>query len=196
MTAHRRRGRTARITAIGAAAAIGAVALVGCASTDRADSPERSSPAITAAEEHLTAEHLFAAVALAEAQVPGGFVTSVEAEHRGLTWEVTVTSPEGAETTVELNFDGSELTGEPREERDDESDRAKHRERVAAATLDVRAAHDAVLGFVPGGRVSELGLDTENGRVVWEGDVITDAGMKQEIRIDAGTGELVPDPAP
>ena len=43
---------------------------------------------------------------------------------------------------------------------------------------------------VPGGRITELNLDDEAGRTVWEADVFDESQVKHEVAIDAVSGEV------
>ncbi|MDN6179264.1 MAG: PepSY domain-containing protein, partial [Micrococcaceae bacterium] len=74
---------------------------------------------------------------------------------------------------------------------DDEQDRQKHQDRVAAAKVDFKEAAAKFRDAVPDARITELGLDDEHGTTVWEGDLIDDAGAKHEVQIDAGSGDVL-----
>jgi len=51
-------------------------------------------------------------------------------------------------------------------------------------------AQEIALGVVPG-RVTEIELDDEDGRTVWEIDVAGEDGWEYDIDVDATTGEVV-----
>lgn len=55
-------------------------------------------------------------------------------------------------------------------------------------------AAGAVLKAVPGGRIESLELD-DDGRSLWEADVLTSAGAWREVHVDAGDGRVVADRA-
>ncbi|WP_280483121.1 PepSY domain-containing protein [Nocardia cyriacigeorgica] len=74
---------------------------------------------------------------------------------------------------------------------EDDADKAKHRDRIRAARVDYRAAADSVLREVPGGTITELNLDSDNGTTVWESDVIDPSGTKHEVTIDAVSGRVM-----
>lgn len=128
--------------------------------------------------------------ATAVAAVPGSVLVSIESEH-DQTWEAQVVTPDGVEHHVDVTSDGSSVVGTPRIDDQDDADRAKHRDRVQAATLDYTAATAALLTEVPGGSVTELNLDSDNGTTVWEADVIDGSGTKHEVTIDAATGTVL-----
>ncbi|PTR31568.1 peptidase YpeB-like protein [Rhodococcus sp. OK519] len=128
--------------------------------------------------------------ATAVAAVPGSVLISIESEH-DQTWEAQVVTSDGVEHHVDVSADGATVIGAPRIDNEDESDRAKHRDRVQAATLDYTAAAAAVLTAVQGGSITELNLDNDNGTTVWEADVIDGAGTKHEVTIDAATGQVL-----
>ncbi|MFM1724892.1 PepSY domain-containing protein [Rhodococcus sp. PAM 2766] len=128
--------------------------------------------------------------ATAVAAVPGSVLVSIETEHDG-TWEAQVVTPDGVEHHVDVSSEGATVLGTPRVDDEDEADRAKHRDRVQAATLDFAAAAAAMLAEAPGGAVTELNLDTDNGTTVWEADVLDGSGTKHEVTIDAATGTVI-----
>jgi uncharacterized membrane protein YkoI len=122
------------------------------------------------------------------AAVPGSTLISIETEEGGRTWEVQVVGKDGTEHQVDVEA-GKVVSG-PTTENEDQSDKTKHRDRVAAAKLDYAQAADKIAAAVPEGRVTELNLDTEQGKTVWESDVITPNGTKHEVTVDATTGQV------
>jgi uncharacterized membrane protein YkoI len=78
----------------------------------------------------------------------------------------------------------------PTTEEEDAGEKAKHRERVSAAKLDYARAADKIIATFPEGRITELNLDTRQGKTVWESDVVTPDGTKHDVAVDAATGTL------
>jgi uncharacterized membrane protein YkoI len=58
------------------------------------------------------------------------------------------------------------------------------------ATIDQAAAEKAALDAVPG-TVKEAELGDENGFVVWEVEVQVSDGTFQEVKVDAGNGQIL-----
>lgn len=134
---------------------------------------------------------LLAAGKTALGTVSGSTVISIESERNDTRWEVQVVTSDGVEHELETSKDGSSVLRGPRTSDDDASDRAKHRRRVSAAKIDYRRAADIMAKAVPQGRITELNLDTERGKTVWEGDVRINPGTKHEVKIDAANGEVI-----
>lgn len=119
-----------------------------------------------------------------------GTVTSIDDEDRGTRWEVEVTTANGTQNDIETSADGKAVLRGPTPEQDDAEDKAKHRQRVADAKIDFRKAVEIISGAAPG-RITELELDSHNGKTVWEADVVDNSQTKREVRIDAGTGTVL-----
>lgn len=134
-------------------------------------------------------EQLLAAAKLAQSEAGGGAVISVDLEDRGNAWEITVAGADGTETEVVISADGKTVVSPPRVEQDDAEDKAETAATVAAAKLDLAAAIDAALAAAPG-FVTEIALDTDNGRTLWEADILS-GDIMQRVDLDAGTGEVV-----
>ncbi|MGP4098757.1 PepSY domain-containing protein [Nonomuraea sp. KM90] len=122
------------------------------------------------------------------AAVPGSTLISIETEQDGRIWEVQVVGKDGTEH--QMDVESGKVVSGPTTEEEDAEDKAKHRERVAAATLDYAQAADKIAATVPEGRVTELNLDMEQGKTVWESDVVTPDGTKHEVVLDAATGTV------
>jgi uncharacterized membrane protein YkoI len=178
-----------------------ALAFTGCSGGDDAATPGRTatpapSSAAPASEspsagssDRADVRAVSAAGRMALEAVPGGTVTSVEAERGGSAWEVHVVTADGTSHEVAVSADGSKVLATPTAEADDAADRAKHRDRAKAATVDFAKA--ASIAAVHGTQLRELELDTQGGRTVWEADVVDDARGKHKVTIDAGTGEVI-----
>lgn len=133
---------------------------------------------------------LLAAADTARNSVPGSTVSSIETENDDTRWKVQVVTTDGVEHEVEVAADGTKVLSGPVTKPEDAKDTAKHRSRIQAAKLDVRAAIDAVTKAVDG-RVTELNLDDHEGTTVWEADVVDPANAKHDVSIDAATGAVV-----
>ncbi|MEV4080371.1 PepSY domain-containing protein [Nonomuraea fuscirosea] len=121
------------------------------------------------------------------AAVPGSTLISIETEEGGRTWEVQVVGKDGTEH--QMDVEAGKIVNGPTTEDEEQSDKTEHRDRVAAAKLDYAQAADKITAAVPEGRITELNLDTERGKTVWESDVITPNGTKRQLTIDATTGQ-------
>lgn len=122
------------------------------------------------------------------AEVGKGAVYSVEEEDEDdrAVWEVQVVTPDGTKHELYVSRDGRSVVRAPKaEERS-----AKYRQRVQAAKLDFEQAVRAILDEVPGAVIEELGLDTEDGTVVWEADAQDGSGTDISLEIDAATGAV------
>lgn len=135
------------------------------------------------------AGRLIAAGTTALNKVGHGTVTSIDAEHGGRIWEVDVVTGGGAEHEVHVSRDGSAVVSGPRTKHEDADDRAENQREVRGAKLGYRAAAKKILA-ARHGRMTELNLDEERGRVVWESDV-HHGGTKYEVTIDAASGKVI-----
>ncbi|TYB54190.1 metallopeptidase [Nonomuraea sp. PA05] len=153
------------------------------ASSPSASSPPGSSPAGSPG-----AGDLKQAAQAALGAVPGSTLVSIETEENGRLWEVQVVGKDGTEH--QLDVESGKVVAGPTTEQEDADDKAKHRARVSAAKLDYAQAADKIAAAVPEGRVTELNLDTEQGKTVWEADVIGADGAKHEVAVDAATGAV------
>ena len=123
-------------------------------------------------------------------------MTAIDSERNGTVWEVHVVTSDGTEYEMDISADGSELVSGPTADADDAEDKAEHLNQVNAAAIDYREAAKRMLAAVPGGRITELELDSEHGKTVWEADVIDESGAKHSIQIDAGDGSVLRDSTP
>lgn len=205
MTRHTGLSRGTARTLLTGTTAIAALALLaGCASSPAPSDPAATAPATNSAaptaspstpadDAAATADNgpLLAAVALAIAEVPGSALTSIELEDNGNEWEVDVANTDGVEFRVEVTADGSRVLTGPTEDDDDDEDRAKHRDRLAQATLDLPAVVAAIAAEAGDRRITELSLDSRrDGRVVWEAELEGDSA-RDEVDIDAATAEVL-----
>ncbi|WP_280464004.1 PepSY domain-containing protein [Nocardia carnea] len=133
---------------------------------------------------------LYRAGNTATGAVPGSTLISIETERDGR-WEVQVVTADGTEHEMDISSDGATVTRGPTAKTEDEDDKTEHRDRTQAARLDYRAAADKVLTEVPNGTITELNLDGRNGTTVWEADVLDSSQAKQEVTVDAGSGQIL-----
>ncbi|NJP87869.1 metallopeptidase [Nonomuraea sp. FMUSA5-5] len=150
--------------------------------------PQGTPGATTAPQGTPGAGDLKQAARAALGAVPGSTLVSIETEENGRLWEVQVVGQDGTEH--QLDVESGKVVGGPTTEEEDAADKAKHRARVSAAKLDYAQAADKIAAAVPEGRITELNLDTEQGKTVWEADVLTPGGTKHEVAIDAATGTV------
>ncbi|MFC5832015.1 PepSY domain-containing protein [Nonomuraea insulae] len=120
--------------------------------------------------------------------VPGSTLISIETEENGRLWEAQVVGKDGTEH--QMDVESGKVVSGPTTEEEDAEDKVKHRDRVAAAKLDYAQAADKIVAAVPEGRITELNLDREQGKTVWEADVVTPDGTKHEVAVDAATGTV------
>ncbi|MFA1543018.1 PepSY domain-containing protein [Actinomadura monticuli] len=64
------------------------------------------------------------------------------------------------------------------------------RPEAAEAAVSIAQAADAALKAVPG-TVAEVELEDENGRTVWEVDVLSGSGERRDVTVDAGDGKVL-----
>ena len=208
---------TAAIVSAGAAALL----LVGCASgqpdlTVRQTAPERSSEQSTtqlegSGDEGTTDTKTGAAdtageVAAGETSLdqmispeqaaevalkahPNTQVAGIDLERtRGTTaWEVKLLSDQG-EWEVSVDVITGQIVKDEQEETHCSDEDCRW---VTLAKLNYKQALTRMLEAVPGGQVVELEIDDEDGRPVWEADIMTDHHEKHEVKIDAETGEVL-----
>ncbi len=127
---------------------------------------------------------------LALKQVPDSTLISIETEKNDTEWEVQVVTSDGVEHEMNISADGTEVVDKPRTKDEDSEDKKKHQDRVKAATLDFKQATQKIEEEVSGGKITELNLDGEGNKTVWEADVMVDS-IKREVQIDAGSGAVL-----
>ncbi len=125
------------------------------------------------------------AAAIALQRVPGGTVVDIDpgVESGQAVWEVLVRRPDNTGLEIYLNAITGAVLRQERESLPREALRPGPAVTVQQAIATATAA-------VPGGRVNAIDLDTENGRTVWDVDVIG-AGGRSAITIDAATGRIL-----
>lgn len=197
------------LAASGALVMTGALGLAGCTSSttpseesdmsaqSAAPTMDQQSDQMSSGEQSgtgaatTTHEMLLSAARVAEGQVPGSKAAGVDLERDLNQWEVKVIGPDGTSYQVMVSIDGENVVSEAKAQQESDSDRSEHLERLAGAELDLAGALDRLEQEFPGAAVEEISLDSDGGKVVWEIDLIDGAGAKQDVTLDAQTGELV-----
>jgi len=130
---------------------------------------------------------LLAAGALGAKEVSGGTGVSIESERAG--WEVHVVSNSGDEQQLRTDDSGKKLASGPTDDRPDAEDRAENQQ-FAQAAISYKRAVKAVEGEADGAEIRELSLDRDNGRTVWEADVLV-GSLQRQIQVDADNGRIL-----
>ena len=189
-----------RVTVIVTLPVAAALVLTGCSRDgdgDRAASAMSSAPAAvdsaaagSAVRATTNTDALDAAGRIAVDAVGGGTVIAIEQEARDSSWEVLVAADDGTAQQVRTNGEGTDVTAGPTPDDTDHDDVAENRAILQAATLTFRDAASVLASTVPGA-ISELGLDDDAGRAVWQGSVLDARGAEHTIRVDAGSGDVM-----
>lgn len=132
---------------------------------------------------------MLAAIGTASKAFGGGTLSSVEDDYRGTMWEVRVIDADGSERKVHTAADGASITRAVEAHPVDADDAAQNRGQVGAVRLGLADAVERLERTVPG-VLDDVELDDEHGRVVWSATVHAADGQR-EVRIDAGSGDLV-----
>ncbi|MEU7857111.1 PepSY domain-containing protein [Nonomuraea sp. NPDC049141] len=125
--------------------------------------------------------------------VPGSTLVSMEAEENGGLWEVRVVDAKGTEHQMDIGAGTAKVVSGPSAEDDDSADKTEYLDRIKAAKLDYQQAAGKIATAVPGGRITELNLDSHQDKIVWEVDVVTSDGKKQNMTVDAIDGTVTKD---
>jgi len=158
--------------------------------TTSAASPTASPSATPSAKSTTNAQGndaLLAAGGLGSKEVSKGTVVSIESERNG--WEVHVVSGAGEEQQLRTDASGEQLVSGPTDDRPDAEDRAENQQ-FAQAAVSYKRAVRAVEGEVDGAEIRDLSLDQDNGRTLWEADVVVGSQQRQ-VQIDADNGKIV-----
>src|ERR1700730_5851228 len=94
------------------------------------------------------------------------------------------TTPQ-AQTAPETKEQGA--NGQP-----EANEQAESAALASQAKITEAQANAAALGQFPGGTVTKTSLDSENGKVIYSVRLTDSAGKKQEAKVDATTGTLLP----
>ncbi|MGB3954605.1 MAG: PepSY domain-containing protein [Brooklawnia sp.] len=121
----------------------------------------------------------FAAVALAESEVPGSQAVGLDLDDDG-SWEVEVIS---GERKFEFDISADGRTVLEREEDDADDDKVS---KLAQVQVPITDAISTAMTQVAG-QFDDAELDEEDGRVVWEVNLDDDV----DVHVDVVTGEIV-----
>lgn len=121
----------------------------------------------------------FAAVALAESEVPGSQAVGLDLDDDG-SWEVEVIS---GERKFEFDISADGTTVLEREEDDADDDKVS---KLAQVQVPITDAISTAMTQVAG-QFDDAELDEEDGRVVWEVNLDDDV----DVQVDVVTGEIV-----
>lgn len=126
-----------------------------------------------------TALTLGSGAAMAAQQAPETTADGTRQEEQAPSYKGSIAAPEerGENGTVE----GKEGT---------ENEAAAAQQLQGLAKIDQKAAEDAALQAVPG-TVEAAELGDENGYLVWEVEVQASDGTLQEVKVDAGNGQVL-----
>lgn len=126
--------------------------------------------------------------------VPGSTLVSMETEENGSLWEVRVVDANGTEHQMDIESGTAKVVSGPSAEDDDDSgDKAEYLDRIKASKLDYKQAAGKIAEAVRDGRITELNLDSHRNKIVWEADVVTPDGNKQNMTVDATNGTVTKD---
>lgn len=130
---------------------------------------------------------LLDAGALALKEVSNGTVVSIESERNG--WEVHVVTSNGGEQQVRTDLTGTKIVSGPTDDRPDADDRAENQQ-FDDVKVDYREAVKTIQGEIDGGQISELSLDSDDGRTMWEADVSI-TSEQRTVQVDADSGDVI-----
>src|SRR6266446_6399933 len=99
------------------------------------------------------------------------------------------TTPAQSQTAPATREQGDNGQGEVNEQ-------AESAALASQAKITEAQANATALGQFPGGSVKKTELDSENGTVIYSVHVTDSAGKKQEAKVDATTGKLLPAEGP
>lgn len=155
----------------------------GCSSSDDSSSNSSTNTSSSDNKSKGSSVDAFAAVKKAEALFDGVVVElSQGTEKRTAVWEVGILLEDGSGAEVYLDRN----TGDEVER--DSFDLS--REQRTAPQVNAKSAMESALESVPG-KVTELDLDTDRLRVVWEIVVEAEAGGEFDVYVDAETAKVV-----
>lgn len=123
--------------------------------------------------------------AIAAGQAPEN--TADETKQEEPSYKGSVQAPSDA---TESNGAAEDVKGSENGAGKDRSEAAEEQQFLSLAKIDRSQAEEAALKAVPG-TVREAELGNENGYVVWDVKVAADSGSDQEVKVDAGNGQIL-----
>lgn len=123
---------------------------------------------------------------IAEGRLPGGTVTKLELDKEDGRW---IYEGEIRKDNVEVDFEIDAYSGEIIQwEQDIDDDHPNTT--LSGKVIGMDKAKQIAETRLPGGKVVELELDEDDGRLIYEGEIETTA-VEAEFEIDAITGEVI-----
>ena len=141
-----------------------------------------ASPSTAAADNSA----LLAAGRLGSREVKGT-VSSIESEAGG--YEVHIVTSNGSEQQLRTNASGEKVTAGPVDDPADDEDRAENQQ-FAKIKTSYREAVRAVEREIDGAKITELSLDRDLNRSLWEAEV-TIGSEQRSVQINAANGRVV-----
>lgn len=184
-----------------AVAAVLGILITGCGTSDSQSGEQSDSQSSGNAEEDSKESSggngsqapedngLLAAGETAQSKLPDSTIIEIESEDDGSYWEVEVAFPGGFRKELEISADGKDIERGPRGFQQDGRSKKKWRKRLKEVELDYQEAYEKVIE-TRDGQVTELELDEEDGKLIWEADVISD-DTEYEVSISARNGKVV-----
>lgn len=109
----------------------------------------------------------------------------------GGSWEVSILSADGTDNDVDVAADGTTITRGPVVDGDDDGDDQAERTRLLGVPVDYAAAIAAALADVPGGSVTGVDLDEDDGVATWEVQLDEDTADETTVDVDATSGAVL-----
>lgn len=119
------------------------------------------------------------------AETTGTSGAKQEEQDPNIKGSVAAPAEKGAENEAAEGKEGQE-----NEAAEDKQEAAEAKQLEGLAKIDQAAAEKAALDAVPG-TVKDAELGNENGFVVWEVEVSANDGTLQEVKVDAGNGQIL-----
>jgi uncharacterized membrane protein YkoI len=161
---------------------------VGSGSSTQAGAPAPGTANAPSGSDNLGV--LTTAATTALAAVSGSKLLSIDQELGGTAWEIHVATGDGSEQEVRTDAAGSRVTAGPSREIEDRNDVAENARLLSQDRVGYAKAATTLTDTVKGA-VTELGLDDDLGKAVWEGTVVDGAGTRHDIRLDAASGAVL-----
>lgn len=119
-----------------------------------------------------------------------GTIFTVDRDDTG-GWEVSVVTDDGTDQEVDVAADGTTITRGPVADGDDDGDDRAERTRLLGADVDWQAAIRAAQESLPGGTVTGVDLDEDNGTATWEVSFDEDTAEETTVDVDASSGDVL-----
>ena len=121
-------------------------------------------------------------------EVPGDVVgTELDDEYGAAVYQVDILANDGSLHEVEVDASGGDILSHTTEDQDDAAETRSLQERTSVSWED---AERSALGRFPG-EVQGIELDDEDGRVVYNVEILGDDGNLHEATVDAASGDVL-----